>query len=394
MNQKSNIQQSAPHQSIDISPKPVDAGWFNEDKFKNMKIIQEASQIKETAQEIEHKFISRQAMDLKKEELQDEYDTQLAIKKLEDKNMIQEKKLEWQAMQSPLSIDIPSLPGTQTTPKSKSSSGKDAINDAIDEISNMVKSAASGNMSNLVGMGTQLVTNINNQDQKQAFLQNDQKDQKAQEDDDYLQASIIKPRSRFEVKSGSFIPAALITGINSDLPGNVTAMVTDNVFDTITGNYLLIPQGAKLIGEYNCNLAYGQMRVQVVWNRIIFPDGKSIDIQKMQGLDISGYSGFHDKVNNHYFQIYGNAILLSLLGAGYDILNQDSQQQQYQSPRDIIAANVGQKLSDVSTQTLQKNMEVQPTLIISPGYKFRVMVMKDMVLEKLEDVEGTLSYTE
>jgi len=148
-----------------------------------------------------------------------------------------------------------------------------------------------------------------------------------------------------------------------------------------------------LIGEYNSNLSFGQQRVQVVWNRIIFPDGKNLDIDKMQGTDIAGYTGFFDKVNNHYFRIYGNAVLLSLMGAGYDILNQQQQQQQYESPRDIVAANVGQKLSDVSSQTLQKNMDVQPTLIIDPGYKFKVFVMKDMVLENIDDAKGTLAYS-
>ena len=161
---------------------------------------------------------------------------------------------------------------------------------------------------------------INNQDGKQAFLK------KTDTDDDYLENLKKKPRSPYEVKAGSYIPAALITGINSDLPGSVNAQVTDNVYDTVTGNYLLIPQGAKLVGEYNSNLTFGQKRVQVVWNRIIFPDGQSIDLEKMQGVDIAGYTGFHDKVDNHYLRIYGNAVLLSLMGAGYDILNQKAEQ--------------------------------------------------------------------
>lgn len=184
----------------------------------------------------------------------------------------------------------------------------------------------------------------------------------------------------------------MVTGINSDLPGNVNAQVTENVYDTVTGNYLLIPQGAKLVGEYNSSLSFGQQRVQVVWNRIIFPDGKSIDIEKMQGVDIAGYTGFHDKVDNHYLRIYGNAVLLSLMGAGYDILNKQAEQST--APGETVAANVGQKLSDVSGQALQKNMDVQPTLIIDPGYKFKIFVMKDMLLENIEDAQGTLSYTE
>lgn len=387
MNQKEQVTESKPHQSIDVSTKSIDASWFNDKKFKNMKIIGESYSHPESTQEIENQITSRQDVNLKKEEVQDEYATQLEIQKIEDKNEIAEKKLEIEAGQSPLTIDVPSLPGSTTTSQGKKSS-KDGISEALDQISDMVKSATASKLPDMANLGAQLASNINNQDDKHAFLQ------KSQSEDDYLETSKQKSRSRYEVKAGSYIPAALITGINSDLPGNVTAQVSENVYDSVTGNYLLIPQGAKLVGEYNSNLTFGQMRVQVVWDRIIFPDGKSIDIQKMQGVDISGYTGFHDKVDNHYFRIYGNAILLSLLGAGYDILNQDAQQQQFQSPRDIVAANVGQKLSDVSQQVLEKNMDVQPTIIIDPGYKFKVMVMKDMVLENINDVEGTLSYTE
>jgi len=175
------------------------------------------------------------------------------------------------------------------------------------------------------------------------------------------------------------------------LPGSVNAQVTENVYDTVTGNYLLIPQGAKLVGEYNSSLTFGQQRVQVVWNRIIFPDGESLDLEKMQGVDISGLSGFHDKVDNHYLRIYGNAVLLSLMGAGYDILNQKAEQST--DPRETVAASVGQKLADVSEQALQKNMEVQPTVLIDPGYKFKIIVMKDMILDNIEDAQGTLAYS-
>ncbi len=250
---------------------------------------------------------------------------------------------------------------------------------------NMVKSVTAAKPSSLAVLRGSLGTDINNQDGKQAFLK------KCAPEDDYLENSKKKPRSPYEIKAGSYIPAALITGINSDLPGSVNAQVMENVYDTVTGNYLLIPQGAKLVGEYNSSLTFGQKRVQVVWNRIIFPDGTSIDLEKMQGVDIAGFSGFQDKVDNHYLRIYGNAVLLSLMGAGYDILNQKAQQST--DPREIVAASVGQKLADVSGQTLQKNMDVQPTLIIDPGYKFKIIVMKDMVLENIENAQGTLAYT-
>ena len=384
-NQKVEIKQGKPHQSIDISPKAPEASWFNDEKFKNIKINNESAIHKPTTQEIETRVISSQELGLKKQEIEDEYSTELEIKKIEDKNRIEEKKLELQAMQAPLNIDIPSLPGTKTESKEKKSS-KDDLTDGLNGLMDMVKSSVSPKLPALAAaLGSQMGADINNQDGKLAFLK------KTDVDEDYLESIKKKPRSPYEVKAGSYIPAALITGINSDLPGSVNAQVMENVYDTVTGNYLLIPQGAKLVGEYNSSLSFGQKRVQVVWNRIIFPDGKSIDLQRMQGVDISGYSGFHDKVDNHYLRIYGNAVLLSLMGAGYDILNKNAQQST--DPRQSVAASVGQKLADVSSQSLQKNMDVQPTLIIDPGYKFKIIVMKDMVLEEIIDAQGTLSYT-
>ncbi len=385
MNQKGEIVKAQPRQSIDISPKAESSSWFNDEKFKNIKInLNESSLHKPTAQEIETRIISSQDLDLKKQEIEDEYSTRLEIKKIEDKNRIEEKKLELEAMKSPLNIEISGPPGTQKVFQGKKSS-KDDLTSSLDEILNSVKSVAGAKMPALSALANQLSTDINNQDGKKTFLK------KADSDDDYLENSKKKPRCPYEVKAGSYIPAALITGINSDLPGSVNAQVTENVYDTVTGNYLLIPQGAKLVGEYNSSLTFGQKRVQVVWNRIIFPDGKSIDLEKMQGVDIAGFSGFQDKVDNHYLRIYGNAVLLSLMGAGYDILNQKAGQST--DPRETVAASVGQKLADVSGQTLQKNMDVQPTLIIDPGYKFKIIVMKDMVLENIEDAQGTLAYT-
>jgi type IV secretory pathway VirB10-like protein len=384
MNQKINTIKSKPHQSLDISSKTVETSWFNDAKFRNIKLNNKSVLHKSTAQEIETQIISSQDIDLKKQEIEDEYSTDLEIKKIEDKNRIEEKKLELDAMKSPLNIEIPSAPGTQTSSQEKQSS-KDDLTGGLNEIINMVKSVTGAKIPTLPELLGQVGTDINNQDGKQAFLN------KGNSDDDYLENSKKKPRSAYEVKAGTYIPAALITGINSDLPGSVNAQVTENVYDTVTGNYLLIPQGAKLVGEYNSNLTFGQERVQVVWDRIIFPDGTSINLEKMQGVDIAGYTGFQDKVNNHYLKIYGNAVLLSLMGAGYDILNQKAEQDT--DPRETVAASVGQKLADVSGQTLEKNMDVQPTVIIDPGYKFKIIVMKDMVLENIENDQGTLSYT-
>jgi type IV secretion system protein TrbI len=308
----------------------------------------------------------------------------LEIKKIEDKNRVEQKKFEVEAMKSSLALDIPGPPGSPTVLGGKKS-GKDDLTGGLNELMNMVKSVTGPKLPALAALGGGLAADLNNQDGKQSFLK------KVDSDDDYLGNPKKKPRCPYEVKAGSYIPAALITGINSDLPGSVNAQVTENVYDTVTGNYLLIPQGTKLVGEYNSNVTFGQNRVQVIWDRIIFPDGASLNLEKMQGVDIAGNSGFQDKVDNHYLKIYGNAVLLSLMGAGYDILNQKAEQTT--DPRETVAASVGQKLADVSGQTLQRNMDVQPTLIIDPGYKFKIMVMKDIVLEEIKDAEGTLSYT-
>jgi type IV secretion system protein TrbI len=381
MSQKVNLAQSRPRQSIDVSQKSVEASWFNDKKFSKIKINNnELYSQKPTTREIE----TRQEADLKKQEIEDEYSTRLEIKKIEDKNRIEEKKLELEAMKSPLRIDIFSVPGAQEVSQEKST-GRDDLTGGLNEIMKTVKSVASSKLPALAALGGGLIADINNQDAKQAFLK------RGEWEDDYLENSKKRPRSPYEIKAGSYISAALITGINSDLPGNVNAQVTQNSYDSLTGNYLLIPQGAKLVGEYNSHLTFGQKRVQVVWNRIIFPDGMSIDLEKMQGVDMAGYSGFQDKVDNHYLRIYGNAVLLSLMGAGYDILNKKAEQSF--DPRESVAANVGQKLADVSGQTLEKNMDVQPTVIINPGYQFKIFVMKDMVLENIDDAQGTLSYT-
>jgi len=384
-NQRVEKIQEKPRQSLDISTKALETSWFNDAKFKNIKIDHNQSSLhKQSAREIESQIISKQEVNLKKEEIEDEYSARLEIIKIENKDRIDSKKLELEARKSPLGIEIPGPPGDHILSK-QGKNGKNDLTGEFSELVNMVKSITGAPIPSLASLKNGMSGDINNQDGKLAFLKN------GDPEDDYLKTSKRKPRSPYEVKAGSYISAALITGINSDLPGSVNAQVIEDVFDSVTGNYLLIPQGAKLIGEYNSDLTFGQKRVQVVWNRIIYPDGSSIDLDKMQGVDIAGYTGFKDKVDNHYFRIYGNAVLLSLMGAGYDILNQKAEQTT--DPRETVAASVGQKLADVSGQSIEKNMDIQPTVIIDPGYKFKIMVMKDMVLENIEDAQGTLAYT-
>lgn len=131
------------------------------------------------------------------------------------------------------------------------------------------------------------------------------------------------PRTPFELRAGFVVPATLISGINSDLPGQIMAQVAQHVYDTPTGRHLLIPQGSRLVGTYSSDVAYGQARVLVAWQRIVFPDGKAMDIGVMPGADSAGYAGFNDQVNNHYFRTFASAFLMSAVTAGIT-LSQDN----------------------------------------------------------------------
>lgn len=204
-------------------------------------------------------------------------------------------------------------------------------------------------------------------------------------------ASWILPHSRtagqlFEVKTGAVIPSIMVTGINSDLPGNIIAQVSQNVFDSATGNHLLMPQGAKLFGVYDSRVIYGQERVLVAWNRVVFPDGSAVTLGAMPGSDQSGYAGYSDKVDNHYFRIFGSAVLMSMISGGtaytmdsLDNSNSDSDNPTLQNEMgSALAAQLGQ----ATLQLLQKNLNIKPTLEIRPGYQFNVIVTKDLVFQQ------------
>lgn len=196
----------------------------------------------------------------------------------------------------------------------------------------------------------------------------------------YLPYLKDSPRSPYEVKQGTVIPGIMITGINSDLPGQIIAQVSQNVYDSVSGKSLLIPQGTKIVGSYDSFVAIGQERAMVAWRRLIFPDGMSLELLNMPGADQGGYSGFSDQVNNHYFKIFGSAIMLSLVGSGYQ-MSQPRSSGEFPSNQEIIAAEVGRQFAQVSGELIHRNMQIQPTIEIRPGYRFVIMVNKDMILE-------------
>ncbi|MBA8907995.1 IncP-type conjugal transfer protein TrbI [Aminobacter ciceronei] len=196
----------------------------------------------------------------------------------------------------------------------------------------------------------------------------------------YLPNRVVPQQSRYELKRGSVIPATLITGINSDLPGRITAQVSQNVYDSATGHYLLIPQGTKLFGRYDSKVSFGQSRVLVVWTDIIFPNGSTLQIGGMAGTDAQGYGGFNDKVNRHYLRTFGSAVLLAVIGTGIDMaLPESSTLATQDTASDAARRNFAETFGRVTERTITKNLDVQPTLRVRPGYKFNILVDQDML---------------
>jgi type IV secretion system protein TrbI len=215
----------------------------------------------------------------------------------------------------------------------------------------------------------------NNQARKSEFFANGGGDDK-----EYLSKPLRKPASAFEVKAGAVIPAVLITGINSDLPGNVLAMVKENVYDTATGEYLLIPQGTRVIGKYDSMVSYGQKRVQVSWQRMVLPDGSSILLENMPGVDLAGNAGYKDKTDNHFDRLIGGVVLSSLLSVGVTV-SQGTNSSQDMTTQQRMAANVGDEISSAGKQITRKNLDIQPTLQIRAGYSVNILVNKDMIVK-------------
>lgn len=239
----------------------------------------------------------------------------------------------------------------------------------------------------LAGLAPGMQNNASNNDDqnRQADKQQFLRDQRTAIDTDYSSSSKKSPRSPYEVKAGAVIPAVMIGGINSDLPGQVIAQVKENVFDSKTGRHLLIPQGSRLIGLYDSSVTYGQERVLLAWNRIIFPNGDSFNLQGMPGADKAGYAGFFDEVDNHYFKVFGNAILMSIISAGVQISQPNNggngnNNNQGPSVSQTVGAALGQQIGQTALTITQKNLNIQPTLKIRPGYEFNVMVTADMIL--------------
>jgi type IV secretion system protein VirB10 len=218
----------------------------------------------------------------------------------------------------------------------------------------------------------------NMQSQKQAFLAQS----RSSVWNDYLKSTRTPPVSKYEIKAGWEIPAVLEQGLNSDLPGELKALIASNVYDTATGQYLLIPQGARLVGRYNSEIGYGQNGVQVVWNRVIFPDASSIDLDGMTGQDEQGYSGLRHSVDNHYKRLIGFAALTSLFAAGFELSQSHTTSVlQYPSAGELAGAAVGQQATQLGAEVTRRNLNIQPTIKVPAGYKFNVRVNRDILFD-------------
>ena len=282
---------------------------------------------------------------------------------------------------APTSIQAFRMDGKNGT-KGGAGAGSDEASAALAEVSKLLADipapqdgqGASSFMPMPPGMGTGgPASDPNGWNRKEAFI-------KQNLPEEYSQHIRATPRSPLELKSGTLLPCVLISGLNSDLPGNMVAQISENVWDTVSGRYLLIPRGSKVIGTYDNQVAYGQSRVLVIWSRLVFPDGSTLVLDNLGGADQSGYSGFKGAVNRHWGSIISSALLVSLLGAGVEIAAPTSNgDRDKEDPRSILAENAASAVAEAMSQIIQREVNRQPTIKIKPGYRFMIFVQRDIL---------------
>lgn len=213
---------------------------------------------------------------------------------------------------------------------------------------------------------------LTSQDHKLAFL-NGNVDRRTTSPD-----RLQPPASPYVLQAGAVIPASLVTGLRSDLPGQVTAQVTEDVYDSPTGKSLLIPQGSRLVGQYDAQIAFGQSRALLVWNRLIMPNGKSIVLERQPGADTEGYAGLEDEVDNHWGMLFKAAILSTVLSVGSEAGISGNNNG---SLAQAIQQGMSQSINQTGQQVVSRSLNIQPTITIRPGFPVRVLVTHDLVLE-------------
>jgi type IV secretory pathway VirB10-like protein len=293
---------------------------------------------------------------------------------------LDEYKREMEAMEAPTSIksNLPSK--TADSAATSQSDPLQAIQAAL------LNARAAQGLGSAAAQPTRLQAAQSGQDQRTDYERQNDQQQKAgfgaqdgKDEASPLGSKRTAPVSRYEIEAGWLIPAVLEQQLNSDLPGLIRALVRENVYDSATGQYILIPAGSTLIGIYNSHIGYGQNALQAVWRRVIFPDGSSISIGGFEGDDSQGSAGFRDQVDNHWRRILSGALLTSLFAAGIE-LSQGTNSSVLQSPSAGQQAGqaVGQQVGQLGVEVTRRNLNVQPTIVVRPGYRFFVRVEKDM----------------
>ena len=199
----------------------------------------------------------------------------------------------------------------------------------------------------------------------------------------YNDHTLQTPASPYEVMAGTVIAASLLTGLNSDLPGEVTAQVTENVYDSVTGRYLLIPQGSRLIGSYDSVIAFGQSRALVAWQRIVMPDGSSIQIDNLPATDAAGYTGLKDQVDYHTWTLLKGIVMSTLLGVGTQVTFGSDNSDLVEAIRESTQESTNQ----AGQRIVEKDLNIQPTIMVRPGWPLRVVVHKDLLLRPYHQVQ-------
>lgn len=211
------------------------------------------------------------------------------------------------------------------------------------------------------------------QDEKKAFLEN------SGNKNIILFDGYRKPLSPYELKRGRLVPIALISEINSDLPGYIRAMVTEDVYDSISGNHLLIPKGTFVFGVYDSKVVFGQKRILVAWQSLDLPDGATLNLGSMPGVDAAGTAGLQDLVDNHYLRIFGGAVLMSVINAGFTIATDTDSSGESESVQDILAKASATEMQSTFANIIKKLINIQPELIIRQGKTGNIILTKDVV---------------
>lgn len=267
--------------------------------------------------------------------------------------------------------------------KQASAAPTSAAESTFDRAMKMISGAQAGGTTGAAAQGDEGATQ-NLQGAKESFLKQETAS------NTYGSGTLQTPRSPYQVMAGTVIPAALVTGINSDLPGQIIATVTENVYDSISGAYLLVPQGSRLLGQYDSQVAYGQRRVLLVWTRLLLPDGSSLVLDRLSGVDAAGQAGLEDKVNWHWARIFEGAALSTLIGVGAELAAPSSS-----NGNTVVVAgreSIQSTISEVGQQITRRNLNIQPTLTVRAGFPVRVIVNKDLVLRPFQ-VDSRTLYT-